>query len=225
MKYGETFSKLLLSTAFLALLSACGGGGGSGGGTSSTSTSVSPLMELPNMSGATTVLDGVWFSRCYSTDGIDGIRATLTFQDYLAVAGYSIFQGDPTCSGVSSAATYVKYSNPTVADSVQTTSGWVTIDNTTLAMIPVSAPVAADGSGPLPDNAPYSLISGTVMESTEPNVDVGSVSSPFPLAVVVDATGAAPEFYAVVQDGSGNTVAVVNWFYGQCFDLASCQKL
>jgi len=120
--------------------------------------------------------------------------------------------GNTSCTGV--ATTTSSYTaTGTVNPSADAVVGWETLDLATGTFSTATAPNAADGSGPLADNEPFSIIDYTVTASTGPSAPaVGSIAS---TADVVDDTGAYPILYSVANDPAVGNVALVNLYVGK----------
>jgi hypothetical protein len=210
MKTQQLFNKLLPSIIPILLLSACGGGGGGTPPADNNTTPPPPAaLEVMNVSGTTTVLDGTWQSPCL-TLGTDSERSTMTISGTTMTTKSDSWTGNTSCAGVATTTTS-STATGTVNPSAAAIAGWDTLDLVSLATSTATAPNAADGSGPLSDNEPFSIIDYTVTAST--GSQAPAVGSTGTSAYVVDDTGAYPILYQLWTDPAVGAVALVNVYY------------
>jgi len=209
MKFPVLTNTILSST--LILLTACGGGGGGGGGGGSIGP-VPTSLEIPNISGTTTVLENTLRTTCLAS-GSDSMLSVINFNADTVTVTNLLWVGNTTCSGSPSAID--GYSGTATVDSFGATiTDWATlsIDINNMAVLSgAGSPDAMDGSGPLSAVEPFSVINIDVTSITgNPGLDVGAKVS---YGFVVDGTGATPVLYGVFNDNVLGIVGVVNQYF------------
>ena len=208
---------LVLKTAILVFalstLTACGGGGG--GGKTNNNQTATPL-EVLNVSGATTTLEGTWQAPCdpsFSASGSDGMVSTIEFSGSTVTVTDVTWVGDPSCTGAPTQ-TNSYTGTGSVDPAAYAISGWANLSvdpNGIPLLTSTSSPDAADGSGPLADDEPYSVINLEVTSITgNPGLDVGASAA---AVFLVDDTGSSPMLYGVFYDDTLGYVGLANAFY------------